>query len=123
MIYQFVVNGPIGAKAKITLSPTSGPPGTTVTVSGSGFPANTDVEIILLGPAAETVSDSSGDFTTTFDVPHTPFTGIHDVMAAGGAFSDSAQFRSKGVERPDSSAEIPGRPARGELHRCWRRAR
>ena len=82
VIYQNVVNGP---NPRITLSPTSGPPGTTVTVSGTGFPGNTDIEIILLGPAAETVSDSSGNFTTTFDVPDTPFTG-------GGAFSDSAQF-------------------------------
>ena len=96
VIYQFVLNGPIGANAKVTLSPTSGPPGTTVTVSGTGFPANTDIEVTLLGPAAKTVSDSNGDFTTTFDVPDTPFTGIHDVFATGGAFGDTAQFTIEG---------------------------
>jgi TIR domain/IPT/TIG domain len=94
--YQFVVNGPTGANAKITLSPTSGPPGTTVTVSGTGFPGSTDIEITLLGPAAETVSDSNGDFTTTFVVPDTPFTGIHDVFVTGGAFGDTAQFTIEG---------------------------
>ena len=96
VVYQFVVNGPPGANAKITLSPTSGPPGTSVTVTGSGYPASTDIEITLLGPAAETVSDSNGDFTTTFDVPDTPFPGKHDVFATGGAFGDTAQFTIEG---------------------------
>jgi hypothetical protein len=96
VIFQVVTNGPLGANPKITLSPTSGPPGTAVTVSGTGYPANTDIEIILLGPAAETTSDSSGDFTTTFDGPATPLPGIHDVIAAGGAFSDTAQFTIEG---------------------------
>ena len=96
MFYQFVLSGQIGANPKITISPTSGPPGTTVTVSGTGYPTNTDIEIILLGPAGETVSDSNGGFTTTINVPDTPFTGIHDVIAAGGAFSDSAQFTVEG---------------------------
>ena len=96
VIYQNVVNGPIGANAKITLSPTSGPPGTPVTVTGTGFPADTDIEITLLGPAAETVSDSNGNFTTTFAVPDTPFTGIHDVFVTGGAFGDTAQFTIEG---------------------------
>ena len=96
VFFQVVVSGNIGANPKITISPTAGPPGTTVTVSGTGYPSNTDIEIILLGPAGETTSDSSGAFTTTFDVPDTPFTGIHDVIAAGGAFSDSAQFTIEG---------------------------
>jgi hypothetical protein len=96
VIYQFVVNGPMGANAKITLSPTSGPPGTTVTVTGSGYPANTDIAIWLLGPAAETISDSSGNFTKTFDVRDTPFTGIQEVIASGGASSDRAQFTIEG---------------------------
>ena len=96
VFYQFVLSGQIGANPKITISPTSGPPGTSVTVSGTGYPTNTDIEIILLGPAGETVSDSSGGFTTTINVPDTPFTGIHDVIAAGGAFSDSAQFTIEG---------------------------
>jgi hypothetical protein len=96
VIYQNVVDGPIGANARVTLAPTSGPPGATVTVSGTGFPADTDIEITLLGPAAETVSDSNGNFTTTFVVPDTPFTGIHDVFVTGGAFGDTAQFTIEG---------------------------
>ena len=122
MIYQFVVNGPDRGQREDHALADVGTSGTTVTVSGSGFPANTDIESSSRSGRRDRLQ-LSGDFTTTYDVPHTPFTGIHDVMAAGGAFSDSAQFRSKGVERPDGSAEIPGRPARGELHRCRWRAR
>jgi hypothetical protein len=96
VIYRFATENGLGANPKISLSPASGPPGTKVTVSGTGFPHNTDIEIILLGPVAETVSDGDGSFRTTFTVPDTPFTGVHDVLAAGGAFSDTAQFRIDG---------------------------
>ena len=94
--YQFVINGPPGANAKITLSPPAGPPGTTVTVTGTGYPENTDIAIWFQGPVAETTSDESGGFTATFTVPDTPFDGINEVRASGGAFSDSAQFTIEG---------------------------
>jgi len=96
VIYQFIglseLDGPSGFDAKITLSPTSGPPGTRVTVTGTDFPADTDIEIILLGPRAETVSDGDGNFAVAITVPETPFIGIQDVLAVGGAHSDRAQF-------------------------------
>jgi hypothetical protein len=57
-----------------------------------GQAASTDISIWLVGPVAETVSDGDGRFTVTFAVQGTPFTGIHDVIASGGAFSDRAQF-------------------------------
>ena len=63
---------------------------------GTGYPAGTDISIWLLGPQAETVSDGSGSFTKTFKVPDTPFTGIQEVSASGGAFSDRAQFTIEG---------------------------
>lgn len=102
LFYRFIVDNPSGldgpsrSNPKITVSPDSGPPGATVTVTGTGFPADTDIEINLLGPAAETVSDGSGSFTATFKVPDTPFAGIHNVIAAGGAFFDTAQFTIEG---------------------------
>lgn len=101
VIYQFIglseLDGPSGFDAKITLSPTSGPPGTSVTVMGTGFPARTDINISLLGPVTETVSDPDGNFTVTFTVPDTPFVGIHEVWASGGAHSDTAQFTIVGA--------------------------
>jgi hypothetical protein len=105
LIYRFAIDSPAGGNGfpdkpdpKITLSPGSGPPGTTVTVTGTGFPANSDIELWLLGPVAETVSDGSGSFSASFEVPGTPFGGIQDVLASGGAFSDSAQFTIEGVD-------------------------
>jgi len=97
LIYRFAGgSGSSRPDPKITVSPGSGPPGTTVTVTGTGFPAGTDIEIWLLGPQAEAISDRSGGFTATFSVPDTPFAGVNDVIASGGAFSDRAQFTIEG---------------------------
>ncbi len=62
---------------KITLSPTSGPVGTTVTVTGYGFPApwgTTKVSAALAWPGqpgyiASALTDSAGEWTATFAVP------------------------------------------------------
>jgi len=96
VIYQVISEGSIGANPKIALSPTSGPAGTKLTVTGTGFPHNTDITIILMGPVGETTSDGNGSFRTTIEVPQTPFTGIQEVWAQGGAFTDTAQFRIEG---------------------------
>jgi hypothetical protein len=98
LIYRFAggIDGPSRPDPKITVSPASGRPGATVTVTGTGFPAGTDIEIWLLGPQAEAISDGTGGFTATFEVPATPFAGINDVIASGGAFSDTAQFTIEG---------------------------
>jgi hypothetical protein len=95
LIFRFV-SDQTGFNAKIVLSTDSGPPGTPVTVTGSGFPHNTDIEIWLMGPVTETVSDDQGTFSVSFEVPDTPFTGVQDVIASGGAFSDRAQFTIEG---------------------------
>ena len=61
-----------------------------------GFPSATDIRIWLQGSQAEARSDGSGGFTVTFKVPRTSFAGITDVIASGGAFSDSALFTIEG---------------------------
>jgi hypothetical protein len=96
VVYQ-IIRGPFGppdgANAKITLSPTSGSRGTTITVTGTGFPANSTVDLRLQGPYGDTESDGQGAFTSTVVVPKdTPFTGKTEVIASSGAFSDSATF-------------------------------
>jgi hypothetical protein len=61
----------------ITLNPTEGPPGTEVTVQGSGWTAGDIVSIQLGGPesgapfneVAQATVDQQGNFTTTFTVP------------------------------------------------------
>lgn len=86
-----------GANPKITVSPDSGPPGTTVTVTGSGFPGGGDVDITFFATrVGETTADENGSFSTTFTVPDTPFTGPMDVTANSRAFFDSATFTVTG---------------------------
>jgi LysM repeat protein len=62
-------------QAQLQINPVSGPPGTTVTVNGSGFPANSDV---IVGPgvfASEPVTttrlttNAQGGFTTQVTIP------------------------------------------------------
>jgi hypothetical protein len=91
-----VISAQTGFNARITISPDSGVPGTTVTVTGTDFPSNTDISIWFMGPVTETVSDDQGAFSARFQVPDTPFGGVQEVIASGGAFSDTAQFTIEG---------------------------
>lgn len=77
----------------ITLSRSSGPPGTVFTVSGSGFKAGERVEIRfhtrVLG---EVRADGRGDFTGfQTEVPDIPFRDQFDVVATGQSSIRSAQ--------------------------------
>jgi hypothetical protein len=63
----------------ITINPTSGPVGTEVTVTGSGFTADGDVEIYFgVGLVATATAGDDGTVSTTFNVPTVP-AGDHDV--------------------------------------------
>jgi hypothetical protein len=62
------------APAKITLSPTSGKAGDTVTITGSWFTANTEVTFTFNGAPLTTIpspvyTDGTGAFTADFKVP------------------------------------------------------
>lgn len=64
------------ASAGIALSPTSGPAGTTVTVTGTGLTASSTVYVCFGGTLATTTptaatTDASGNFTATITVPVT----------------------------------------------------
>jgi hypothetical protein len=77
----------------ITLSRSSGPPGTVFTVSGSGFNADERVEIRfhtrVLG---EVRADGRGDFTGfQTEVPDMPFRDQFDVVATGQSSIRSAR--------------------------------
>ena len=61
--------------SSLTLSPFTGPPGTTVDLIGSGFNADSNLSITFEGEIGRTISvDSQGSITTTFQIP----------VAAGG---------------------------------------
>lgn len=87
-----VVATPVSAQT-ITLSPDSGPVGTEVEVSGSGFAANSDVTITFdATQVATTTTDDDGNFTVTFTVPSAT-AGAHTVTATDAAGnSASATF-------------------------------
>ncbi|MBU2008683.1 MAG: alanine--tRNA ligase [Chloroflexi bacterium] len=61
----------------LTLSPTSGPSGSIVTISGTGFPPYTAVSSLTIGnlpilPSPTPATDGSGNFSTTITVPGLP---------------------------------------------------
>jgi hypothetical protein len=66
----------------IVLSPTEGHVGTDLTVTGNGFAANTEVDIMYEGSVIETApTDDMGDFQASFVVPESPYG--ERVVAAG----------------------------------------
>jgi hypothetical protein len=74
---------------KITLNPTSGPVGTTVTVTGTGFAGTSTVTIKFDGVTQTTVpptvtTSAVGSFTCTFNVPSASL-GPHTVSATDAA--------------------------------------
>src|SRR3989449_3533882 len=81
----------------ISLTPTTGPAGSTIAVSGNTFSPNSAVTVsydtaaVTTNPGAIT-TDSSGSFTATFTEP-APSTGSHTVIAKDAASGlASAQF-------------------------------
>lgn len=73
-------------QAKIVLSVTYGPPGTSLKVSGSGFAPREDVRIRLhTQQVGSVIADDKGAFTdVTITIPRDwPFKGQYDVIATG----------------------------------------
>src|SRR5207245_2676811 len=84
---QFTVTTPPPPppSASISLNPTSGPAGTTVTVTGSNFAANSGITISYDGTTVTTTpgtitTSSTGSFSATFTVPAST-AGYHTVTA------------------------------------------
>jgi len=80
--------------ARITLSPTLGPPGSPVIVKGTGFAASASVTLEFNGTSTGSGStNSSGNFTITITAPHVP-AATYTVRAADSkGHAASAPFR------------------------------
>ena len=83
--------------AAITLNPTSGTIGTTVTVSGSNFPPNSAVSVTYAGNAVTTTpgsvaTSSTGAFSASFAVPQSSVPGQNAVRATAGGVSTTSTF-------------------------------
>jgi hypothetical protein len=81
---------------KITITPTNGGPGATVTVNGIGFDASKTVTIKYNGVAVNTTpttinTDDTGNFSGSFIVPASS-TGTYAVEASDSIYSASANF-------------------------------
>ena len=91
--------------SSLTLSPSSGTPGTTVNVNGSGFLSG---EGIVVGwnnasrEVAAATANTSGAFTASFAVPSSSRNGDHQVIATGqsSGFATTAIFSVSGGSNP-----------------------
>ncbi|HEX6681446.1 MAG TPA: IPT/TIG domain-containing protein [Candidatus Limnocylindrales bacterium] len=83
-------------RPNIEISPKSGPPGSRVTVTGTGFPANAEVEIQFhLDSVGETRSDANGAFSITVRIPTNIPTKDFPwgIIATATPYSDREDFR------------------------------
>jgi len=77
--------------ASITLKPSSGPPTTKVSVTGTGFGASETVAVDFSGTQVATAATSAtGTFSATFTVPKSALPGSHPVTATGQPSGRSA---------------------------------
>lgn len=95
------------------LNPTSGPPGTSVTVSGGSFPATTAIvfqfDTTVITPASgDTSTRSTGAFQSVVTVPTTASIGPHTISVTVGTFTLSATFTAVSLD-----ATITLNPATG----------
>jgi hypothetical protein len=82
--------------SSISLSPNSGTPGTTVTVTGTGYGPSKTITIRFDGTLQTTTpvtinSGTTGSFTGSFSVPSSSLGG-HTVNATDGTYSSTAAF-------------------------------
>ncbi len=82
-----------GANTTITLSQSSGAPGTVIWINGTGFKTSDSVDIYWDSNYQDTVStDSHGDFSYQFQIPSST-AGQHTISADDGSNSASAKFQ------------------------------
>ncbi len=110
-----VVNATFAVKATITLSPTEGPSGTVVTVTGRGFTAEAGkaITVTINGSSVPVVASikttASGNFTGQFIIP-TLAKGNYQINATDGKYWATASFKVTGTTAITLSPKA-GKPA------------
>jgi hypothetical protein len=101
----------------ITLNPTSGPLGTPVDITGTGFSPNSTVTITFGGdplPESPVTTNSSGGFSLTFVVPGESSSGPKPVVGTQGSNSASKTFTvtpiTLATSRSNDAATTPSLP-------------
>src|SRR3954464_8454746 len=79
-----LVNPPAARAQSLSAEPQQGPGGTSVTVSGSGFPVAEDLDVYWDegAPIIEVTADASGSFAAKLTVPGTASQGTHSIQVA-----------------------------------------
>jgi hypothetical protein len=81
----FFHSTPALAQATVTLDPTSGPPGTQVTATGSGWTPGREITVRWDDTDLTTTTvDSSGGFTVSFSVPENASLGEPSIFTRQG---------------------------------------
>lgn len=107
LVFGLVVTSPspaAAASATTTLSPTSGVPGTSVTVSGSNFaPRSRGTVTFGATQVARFKSSPSGSFKVTFAVPSNAAEGSTTVTSTAGISSATSPFTTTSTTTTTSS--------------------
>jgi hypothetical protein len=100
---------PVLAEAAMTLTPSSGPPGTSVTVAGTGFDTSTSVSISFGGVSQTTAVVASGAFSAVITIPVSIY-GSHSVTATGSVSTETytAQFNTEKKVTWNKTSGPPG---------------
>lgn len=106
------------------LSPTSGPPGTQVTITGSNFQASTPLVFTYdttttLTPTGDTSTRSTGLFLSIITIPSSAIAGVHTITVTAGATSASAYFTVTGTPTttpPTSTTSLSIEPSSGSVN-------
>lgn len=110
LVVLFVGGGPATAATELVLSPASGPPGTTFTITGSGFAPGAVVKLHWGSQSGLELATGIGpDFTTTAVVPESP-PNSHPVVAVvteGTSVStSSASFQVTSADAPVTTTTL-----------------
>jgi murein DD-endopeptidase MepM/ murein hydrolase activator NlpD len=95
LLFAFLTASASAVGEPITISPTSGPPGTTVTVNGSGWQGYSDVPIQIDGKTLATAHpDANGNFSVRITIPEsaTPGSRVRIDALYGNGGSANAWF-------------------------------
>ncbi len=117
----FLVTQPSNNQANVQISPSSGPAGTTLTVNGSGYPANTNVQVMLgqfipqalaqgfssQGNPVTLTTDANGSFVTQMTVP--------TYAAIGSQWAVQASVPNQNISDVSGIFQVTGIPNTGNV--------
>jgi hypothetical protein len=103
----------VGGNPDISLDPTSGAPGDSVKVTGSGYGANENVTVSFGSSSVTVNTGNKGNFTTAFIAPSVAATEELKVTAVGQTTEESASADFDDVVTASTQANITLSPASG----------